>query len=111
MGNSGGPNLDHVVYSSDYLNFNPGGSYTVDLPNLVNTGGGTGLQLAADGLLQNFIADARGLFLGNVIPATAVPAPSSIAMLGTGALAPLGVLLCRRRRARADGRRDESAGG
>jgi hypothetical protein len=100
-GSSDAPRFNVVSYSSDYLSFAPGGSYAINLPNITNTDGGTGLQLAGSGFLGGFTSDAQGSFQANIIPA-GVPAPTSLAMLGTGVLAPLGLILARRRRRRTN---------
>jgi len=83
-----------VVYTSDFGSFiQPGNSYNIALnpitPNLSIDGGG---------FLTSFVAGIAGVFTANFVT-LGVPAPASIAMLGTGALAPIGLLLGRRKRA------------
>lgn len=90
-----------VSYSSDYLNFgSQGGTYVVNLSGLTNTAGGTGLQISSiNQFLESFVAGAMGSFAAiNVSPVT-VPAPASIALLGTSMLlTPTGLFLARRQR-------------
>jgi hypothetical protein len=89
-----------VSYSSDYLNFGSGsaGTYNIGLSGITNTGGGTGLQISSiNGFLESFTAGAQGAFTSTSV--TIVPAPASVAMLGTaGVITPLGLFLSRRMR-------------
>jgi len=91
-----------VTYSSDYLNFgSSGGTFNVGLSGITNTAGGTGLQISSlNGFLESFIAGAQGAFTStSVSPLNPIPAPASVAMLGTaGLITPLGLLFTRRKR-------------
>jgi hypothetical protein len=70
-----------VIFSSDLLTFaQPGNSYLLGLSQI-----SPGLSLGAGNFLNNFIANIQGAFTANVI--AGVPAPTSVAMFGTGIVA------------------------
>lgn len=89
-------NGNTVSYSSQFpgLFFNAGGSFNIQLPTLspstsINTN---------TGFLNPFTTSAYGTFTGSL---NAVPLPASIAMLGTGIMAPASLALLRRFRRRS----------
>lgn len=83
-----------VSYTSDYLTFggNPA-SYLIGLPTVTPALGITG------SFLTSFVSNAQGSFSGTF---NAVPAPTSIAMFGTGIFATLALARRRNRKNLAD---------
>lgn len=81
-------NANTVAYTSDYLAFsgNPA-SFLIGLPTVTPALGITG------NFLTSFVSNAQGSFSGSF---TAIPAPTSVAMFGTGIVATL--VLARRNR-------------
>jgi len=81
---------DTVTYTSDFLTFmQPGNSYNLGLANITPI-----LSIGPGNFLNTFIANVNGQFTGMV---QAVPAPTSVAMLGTGLVA-AAVLATQRKR-------------
>lgn len=79
-----------VVYSSDYLSFSgTPASYLISLPTVTPALSITG------NFLTSFVSNAQGSFSGTI---SAVPAPTSAALFGTGMVAT--AVLSRRRRKR-----------
>jgi len=98
-GRLGGPNAslsgadtvgDTVTYTSDFLTFTqPGNSYNLALAGITPV-----LSIGPGNFLNTFAANITGQFSAMVL---AVPAPSSVAMLGTGLVAAM-VLATQRKR-------------
>ena len=99
VGKAGSPNAslsgadttgDTVTFTSDFLTFmQPGNSYNLSLAGVSPT-----LSLGPGSVLNTFAANVNGQFLAMLV---AVPAPSSVAMLGTGLVAAV-VLATQRKR-------------
>jgi len=82
-----------VAYTSDFGTFTaPGNSYNLNLTSVAPV-----LSIGPGGFLNSFVADIGGQFSGNFI--TAVPAPTSLIMYGTGLAATAVLARFRRRRA------------
>jgi hypothetical protein len=90
---AGGDNTGQLVqYTSDFLTFTqPGNSYLLGLSTITPT-----LSIGAGNFLASFIANIQGAFTGNVV--AGVPAPTSVAMFGTGIVAASVLTLRQRKR-------------
>ena len=84
-----------ITYSSSYLIFGNGqNTFSVTLPAMSNA-----LVIGPNGFLASFLSTSQGTFNASAVTGlTAVPVPASVIMLGTGALAPIGMLFARRKR-------------
>jgi len=81
---------DTVTFTSDFLTFmQPGNSYNLGLAGITPV-----LSIGPGGFLNTFLANVNGQFSAMVF---AVPAPTSVAMLGTGLVA-AAVLATQRKR-------------
>jgi len=81
---------DTVVFTSDFLTFmQPGNSYNLALAGITPA-----LSIGPGGFLNTFAANVNGQFSAMLV---AVPAPTSVAMLGTGLVAAV-VLATQRKR-------------
>jgi hypothetical protein len=81
-----------VIFSSDLLTFaQPGNSYILGLSQIT-----PGLSLGAGNFLNSFLANINGQFSANII--AGVPAPTSVAMFGTGIVAASVLTLRQRKR-------------